>query len=79
MRIGLVDHDSLGVKEVGNKGEHLSMKVRENGTVWDAIAFRQGSFWEPGTREVDLVYRLTEDTRQVSTHLRLTVLDFECH
>jgi single-stranded-DNA-specific exonuclease len=69
----------IEARKVGREGEHLSMKVRENGTIWDAIAFRQGSFWEPGTREVDLVYRLTEDTRQVSTHLRLTVLDFECH
>lgn len=69
----------IEARKVGKDGEHLSMKVKEQGVVWDAIAFRQGSSWKPGTKEVDLVYRLTEDTRQVATYVRLTIVAFECH
>ena len=62
----------------GNREQHLLMKVREGDVVWDAVAFRQGGQWVPGTRRLDAVYTIGVDTRWSAEKLRLNVVGFRC-
>ena len=68
----------VNARLVGHQEQHLMLKVRREGVVWDAIAFRQGDRWQPGTQRVDLVYTVNEDTRESAEGLRLMILDFRC-
>ncbi len=68
----------LEVRPMGDRSEHVRMKLRENGAVWDAVAFRQGSLGVPGGEmpgRVDVAY--TVDARKWAGQqaLRLKVLD----
>ncbi|HWO93498.1 MAG TPA: single-stranded-DNA-specific exonuclease RecJ, partial [Dehalococcoidia bacterium] len=65
----------LECRPVGGDGEHLRLKLRDQGITWPAIAFRQAaSGLEPGTR-ADVVYSLTPDIGPAGL-LQLTVRDF---
>jgi len=59
---------------VGRGGEHLKLKLRDGGVIWDAIGF------DLGEREVssylDVVYNLEAETWSGRGLLRLNVIDF---
>ncbi len=63
-------------RNMGSQREHLRLKLRQNGTVWDAVAFRQGD--NPGDLPpyIDIVYNLEVDSWQGRENLRLNILDF---
>ncbi|OGO21336.1 MAG: single-stranded-DNA-specific exonuclease RecJ [Chloroflexi bacterium RBG_16_50_9] len=63
-------------RTMGNGGEHLKMKLRQGGTVWDAVGFRLGSHLSGLSAPVDIVYNLEVDRWCGKEQLRLNILDF---
>jgi single-stranded-DNA-specific exonuclease len=63
-------------RTMGNGGEHLRLKLRQNGTRWDAVAFRLGSCLADVAPAMDIVYNLEIDRWQGKETLRLNILDF---
>lgn len=70
-RVEVVDCHTMG-----NNGEHLRMKVKQGGAVWDAVAFRLGNFLAETYALIDIVYNLEIDRWGGEEKLRLNILDF---
>ncbi len=64
-------------RTMGNGGEHLRMKLRQGGTVWDGVAFRLGDHLNELGGRIDIVYNLEVDTWGGKKQLRLNILDFK--
>ena len=62
-------------RQVGGQGRHLKMRVAHNGTVLDAIAFRQGEMLDATRDRIDLVYTVGLDTWGYKPKIQLTVMD----
>jgi single-stranded-DNA-specific exonuclease len=62
-------------RKVGARGQHLKMRVSHSGSVWDAIAFRQGDRLEDTRQGVDLLYTVGLDTWSGRPRLQLIVAD----
>ena len=72
---------SLGVKvlefaHMGREQQHLRLRVEMNGARFTALAFNQGSAWEPSARYVDLVYTLMNDSYRGKGAFALKLADF---
>jgi single-stranded-DNA-specific exonuclease len=64
-------------RTMGSGSEHLRMKLRQGGIVWDGVAFRLGDHvGELGAR-IDVVYNVEEDNWGGKKQLRLNILDFK--
>jgi single-stranded-DNA-specific exonuclease len=63
-------------RQIGNHGEHLGLKLKQGGTVWDAIGFRFGNRAKEATTWLDIVYNLYIDRWNDEEKLRLKLLDF---
>ncbi len=61
---------------MGNNGDHLRLKLRQNGVAWDAVAFRLGAHIEDVHPLIDIVYNLKLDRWGGQDRLRLNILDF---
>ena len=64
-------------RTMGNSGEHLRMKLRQNSTVWDSVAFRLGNHQAEFAPRIDIVYNLEVDNWGGKKQLRLNILDFK--
>lgn len=64
-----------GVRPFGADGAHISLKLRNGGVTWNAVAFRQGKKLPAGARLVDVVYTVGIDRWNGQETLRLGVLD----
>ena len=64
-------------RPMGNGGEHLRMKLRQGGTVWDGVAFRLANHAGEASSRLDVVYNLEIDRWQGNEKLRLNILDFK--
>jgi len=64
-------------RTMGNGGEHLRMKLRQGGSVWDAVAFRFANHQKEFAPRIDVVYNLEIDTWNGRNQLRLNILDFK--
>jgi len=64
-------------RTMGNTGEHLRMKLRQGGTVWDGVAFRLANHTAGTSPLLDIVYNLEIDRWQGKEQLRLNILDFK--
>ncbi len=64
-------------RTMGNGNEHLRMKVKQGGTVWDCVAFRLSNHKEEFAPKIDIVYNLEVDTWNGKNRLRLNILDFK--
>jgi single-stranded-DNA-specific exonuclease len=64
-------------RTMGNGGEHLRLKLRQGGTVWDAVAFRLGDHQDELGGHIDTVYNLEVDNWGGKKQLRLNLLDFK--
>ncbi len=64
-------------RTMGNTGEHLRMKLRQGGTVWDGVAFRLANHTAETSTLLDIVYNLEIDRWQGKEQLRLNILDFK--
>ena len=63
-------------RTMGNNGEHLRLKLRQGGTVWDGVAFRLGNYQADVASHLDIVYNLEIDRWGGGERLRLNILDF---
>jgi len=69
--------DVLERRTMGNGGEHLRMKLKQNGTVWDCVAFRLSNHQAEFAPRIDIVYNLEVDNWGGKKQLRLNILDFK--
>ncbi len=63
-------------RQVGNQGEHLKLKLRQQGIIWDAIAFNFNNLAQATATRLDIVYNLDIDRWDNEERLRLKLLDF---
>lgn len=70
--------DVLDAQPRGSDGQHLHLRLRRNGAVYDAIAFRLGHLAEAVRRHprIDVAYHLMADEWNGERRLRLQVEDF---
>ena len=61
---------------MGSNGEHLRMKLKQGGTIWDGVAFRLGNCLTEVSSPLDIVYNLEIDRWGGKEKLRLNILDF---
>jgi len=64
-------------RTMGNSGEHLRMKLRQGGTVWDGVGFRLSNHPMDASSALDIVYNLEVDSWGGKEQLRLNILDFK--
>ncbi len=63
-------------RQIGNQGEHLKLKLRQESITWDAIAFKFGNLAQEMTTCLDIAYNLDIDRWNSEERLRLKLLDF---
>ncbi len=68
--------ESTGCRTMGTNREHLRMKVKQDGTVWDAVGFGLGNYLAEVSHYLDIVYNLDIDRWGGVETLRLNILDF---
>ena len=68
--------DVIDCRTMGNGAEHLKLRLKQGGTVWDAVAFRQGDCLSDVSSSLDIVYNLESDNWRGVERLRLNLLDF---
>ena len=66
----------VNYRPMGNNGEHLRLKLKQGGMVWDGVAFRLGSYLTETSSPLDIVYNLEIDRWGGEERLRLNILDF---
>ena len=62
--------------QVGSQDKHLGLKLRQEGTIWDAIGFRLGNYAQEITSFLDIVYNVEIHRWNGKEWLRLNLLDF---
>jgi len=65
----------IGCRTMGNGGEHLRLKLRQGGCLWDGVGFRLGSYLAEVSSPLDIVYNLEIDRWGGEERLRLNILD----
>jgi single-stranded-DNA-specific exonuclease len=63
-------------RQFGSQGEHLGLKLKQEGTVWNAIGFRLGKYAQETTTYLDIAYNLDIDHWNGGEKIRLKLLDF---
>lgn len=63
-------------RSVGSAGEHLKLKLRDDGVAWNAIGFRMGRLIGEVTPRLDIVFNLGVDLWGGGETLQLNILDF---
>jgi single-stranded-DNA-specific exonuclease len=66
----------LDYRTMGDNGEHLRLKVKQGGTVWNGVAFGLGNYLTEISPFLDIVYNLEVDLWGGGERLRLNILDF---
>ena len=66
----------IDCRAMGSNREHLKLKLRQDGTVWDGVAFRASDYLPEVVSPLDIVYNLEVDRWRGEARLRLNILDF---
>ncbi len=66
----------ISCRTMGNGAEHLKLRLRQGGTVWDGVGFRLGAYREQVSPRIDIVYNLEIDRWGGNERLRLNLVDF---
>ncbi len=61
---------------MGSEGEHLRLKLKQGGSVWDGVGFRLGNYLAEVSSPLDIVHNLEIDRWGGEERLRLNILDF---
>lgn len=61
---------------MGSNREHLRLKLKQGGSVWDGVGFRMGSYRAEISPHLDIVYSVEIDRWRGEERLRLNILDF---
>jgi len=67
----------LDQRQMGGKNEHLKLKLKQDGIIWDAVGFGLGSYAPELTRYIDIAYSPEVDRWNGKERLRLSLLDFD--
>jgi len=68
--------ETVECRTMGSTNDHLRFKLRQDGTVWNGVAFRLGSYLSEISSHLDIVYNLETDNWGGTARLRLNILDF---
>ncbi len=68
--------EAIDCRTMGNGSEHLRLKLKQNGTVWDGVGFGLGNYLAEASSPLDIVYNLEVDHWGGGERLRLNILDF---
>jgi len=63
-------------RTMGDNADHLRLKLKQDSTVWDGVAFRLGNYFSEVSFLLDIVYNLEVDRWGGEETLRLNILDF---
>jgi len=63
-------------RTMGSNGEHLRMRLKQGGTVWDGVGFGMGNLLSEASSPLNIVYNLEIDRWGGEERLRLNILDF---
>ncbi len=63
-------------RTMGSGGDHLRLKVKQGGFLWDAVGFGLGCHESEMGSLTDIVYNVEIDRWNGATRLRLNILDF---
>jgi len=63
-------------RTMGGNGEHLRLRLRQGGMVWEGVGFRLGNYLAEVSSPLDIVYNLEVDRWGGEERLRLNILDF---
>jgi single-stranded-DNA-specific exonuclease len=66
----------ISCRTMGANQEHLRLRLRDGGMLWDAVAFRLGEYRGEIAARLDIVYNLEIDHWNGAERLRLNILDF---
>jgi len=66
----------IDCQTMGSSSEHLRLKLKQGGTVWNGVAFRLGNYLTEVSSPLDIVYNLEVDRWGGEERLRLNILDF---
>ncbi|MBI2831162.1 MAG: single-stranded-DNA-specific exonuclease RecJ [Chloroflexi bacterium] len=66
----------LDCRTMGNGGQHLRLKLKQGGVVWDGVCFDSGCYMSEMRSPIDMVYNLEIDRWGGRERFRLNVLDF---
>jgi len=66
----------IDCRTMGNGGEHLRLKLRQGGTMWNGVGFGLGGYLAEVASFLDIVYNLKIDRWGGEERLRLNILDF---
>jgi single-stranded-DNA-specific exonuclease len=66
----------IDCRTMGNGAEHLKLKLKQGGTVWDGVGFRLGGYRAEIAPRLDIVYNLEIDRWGDKKRLRLNIIDF---
>ena len=61
---------------MGSNGDHLRLKLKQDGTVWGAVGFGLGNYLAEVSPLIDIVYNLEVDRWGGEERLRLNIIDF---
>jgi single-stranded-DNA-specific exonuclease len=63
-------------RTMGSNREHLRMKLKQGGVVWDGVGFRLGGYLAEVSSHLGVVYNLEVDRWGGEERLRLNIIDF---
>jgi single-stranded-DNA-specific exonuclease len=63
-------------RTMGNGAQHLRLKLKHQGSLWDAVAFKFGESAGQMSSALDIVYSLEQDRWNGANNLRLNILSF---
>lgn len=66
----------VNCRTMGATGEHLRLRLAQNGSIWDAVAFGCGENLSEMKSPLDIVYQVELDQWNGRSTLRLNILDF---
>lgn len=66
----------IDCQTMGTSGEHLRLKLKQGGTVWDGVAFGFGNYLAEVSSPLDIAYNLEVDQWGGVERLELNILDF---
>jgi len=66
----------VNCRTMGATGEHLRLRLEQNGSIWDAVAFGCGENLSEMKSPLDIVYQVELDQWNGRSTLRLNILDF---
>ncbi len=68
--------ETVDCQTMGSNREHLRLKLRQGGVIWDGVGFRMGSALAEVSPHLDIVYNMEIDRWHGEERLRLNLLDF---